>query len=181
MLLLKPWLKELNEIQERLKMYTTVLPARGGRPGVWGVRSLSLSLSLFLSLSLSQIRETGGAPRNPAHRNHLLVWIVKPSGCHCTDGHLTSRVSLRIKNIVECRPPLGALPLSLTRRIQDEEAWATVIRLRRVQDTTDEPRSFRLGRVQDRKDEPLLLLQPGGVKNSSKESKIMLCSPGGVT
>ena len=33
----------------------------------------------------------GGAPRNPAPRNHLLVWIVKPSGCHCTDGHLTSR------------------------------------------------------------------------------------------
>ena len=30
-------------------------------------------------------------PRNPAPRNHFLVWIVKPSGCHCTDGHLTSR------------------------------------------------------------------------------------------
>ena len=27
----------------------------------------------------------GGAPRNPAPTNHLLVWIVKPSGCHCTD------------------------------------------------------------------------------------------------
>ena len=24
--------------------------------------------------------------------NHLLVWIVKTSGCHCTDGHLTGRV-----------------------------------------------------------------------------------------
>ena len=34
----------------------------------------------------------GGAPRNLAPRNHLLVWIVKPSGCDCTDGHLTSRV-----------------------------------------------------------------------------------------
>ena len=34
----------------------------------------------------------GGAPRNPAPRNHFLVWIVKPSGWHCTDGHLTSRV-----------------------------------------------------------------------------------------
>ena len=32
------------------------------------------------------IREMGGAPRNPAPRNHLLVWIVKPSGCHCTDA-----------------------------------------------------------------------------------------------
>ena len=32
------------------------------------------------------IREMGGAPRNPAPRNHLLVRIVKPSGCHCTDA-----------------------------------------------------------------------------------------------
>ena len=38
------------------------------------------------------IREMGGAPRNLAPRNHLLAWIVKPSGRHCTDGHLTSRV-----------------------------------------------------------------------------------------
>ena len=28
----------------------------------------------------------GGSPRNPAPRNHLLAWIVKPSGCHCTDA-----------------------------------------------------------------------------------------------
>ena len=27
-----------------------------------------------------------------APRNHFLEWIVKPSGCHCTDGHLTGRV-----------------------------------------------------------------------------------------
>ena len=26
------------------------------------------------------MREVGGAPRNPAPRNHSLVWIVKPSG-----------------------------------------------------------------------------------------------------
>ena len=38
------------------------------------------------------IREMGGAPRNPAPRDNFLVWSVKPSGCHCTDGHLTSRV-----------------------------------------------------------------------------------------
>ena len=55
----------------------------------------------------------GGAPRNPAPRNHLLVRIVKPSGCHCTDGHLTSSVFTEDQtNIAECRPPLGALPLS---------------------------------------------------------------------
>ena len=24
------------------------------------------------------VREMGGAPRNPAPRNHFLVWIVKP-------------------------------------------------------------------------------------------------------
>ena len=28
----------------------------------------------------------GGAPRNLAPRNHFLVRIVKPSGCHCTDA-----------------------------------------------------------------------------------------------
>ena len=37
------------------------------------------------------LREMGGAPRNPAPRNQWLVRIVKPLGCHCTDGHLTSR------------------------------------------------------------------------------------------
>ena len=30
--------------------------------------------------------EIGGAPRNPAPRNHFLVWIVKSPGCHCTDA-----------------------------------------------------------------------------------------------
>ena len=30
--------------------------------------------------------------RNPVPRNHFLVWILKPSGCHCTDGRLTRRV-----------------------------------------------------------------------------------------
>ena len=34
----------------------------------------------------SELREMGGAPRNPAPRNHFLVWIVKPSGCNCTDA-----------------------------------------------------------------------------------------------
>ena len=38
------------------------------------------------------IIEMGGAPRNPAPRKRFLAWIVKPSDCHCTDGHLTSRV-----------------------------------------------------------------------------------------
>ena len=33
-----------------------------------------------------KLREMGGAPRNPAARNHILVRIVKPSGCHCTDA-----------------------------------------------------------------------------------------------
>ena len=32
------------------------------------------------------LREMGGAPRNPAPKSHFLVWIVKPSGCHCTDA-----------------------------------------------------------------------------------------------
>ena len=48
----------------------------------------------------------GGAPRNPAPRNHLLMWIVKTSGCHCTDA-------FGGKEIVECPALLGALPPSL--------------------------------------------------------------------
>ena len=56
----------------------------------------------------------GGAPRNPAPRNHFMVWIVKPSGCHCADGHFTSIVHWGSTNIVACRPPLGALALSLS-------------------------------------------------------------------
>ena len=31
-------------------------------------------------------REVGGAPMIQAPRNHFLVWIVKPSGRHCTDA-----------------------------------------------------------------------------------------------
>ena len=46
-----------------------------------------------------ELREMGGAPRNPAPGNHFLVRIVKPSGCHCTDGHLTSRVFTEDQNI----------------------------------------------------------------------------------
>ena len=54
------------------------------------------------------VREMGGAPRNPAPGNLCLVWIVKPSGCHCT-------YAFGGKDIVECRPLSGALPLSLIR------------------------------------------------------------------
>ena len=35
---------------------------------------------------LPYLREMGGAPRNPAPRNHFLAWIVKSPGCHCTDA-----------------------------------------------------------------------------------------------
>ena len=32
------------------------------------------------------LREVGDAPRNPAPRNHFLVWILKSPGCHCPDA-----------------------------------------------------------------------------------------------
>ena len=38
-------------------------------------------------------------PKNPAPRNHLLVQIVKPSDCHCTDGHLTRIVFPEDRNV----------------------------------------------------------------------------------
>ena len=44
--------------------------------------------------------------------------FVKPSRCHCTDGHLTSRVIPRgSTKLAECRPHLGSTsPLSPTTR-----------------------------------------------------------------
>ena len=51
-------------------------------------------------------RETEGAPRNPAPRNHFLVWIVQSPGCHCTDA-------FGGKQYRQCRPLLAALPPSL--------------------------------------------------------------------
>ena len=55
----------------------------------WRARDILFADTLFVR----------AAPRNPAPRNHLLVWIVKSSGCHCTDGHLTSRVFTEDRNI----------------------------------------------------------------------------------
>ena len=60
----------------------------------------------------------GGAPRNPAPRNHFLVCIVKLSGCHCTDAFDGNK-----QNIVECRPLLGALPLCLSNVDNSKQAW----------------------------------------------------------
>ena len=57
-----------------------------------------------------QAQEQAQAPLVPFKRNgrnHFLAWNVKPSGCHCSDA-------LGGKNIVACRPLLGALLLSLT-------------------------------------------------------------------
>ena len=53
------------------------------------------SIIIIVSITITVeglVREMGGAPRNLAPRNHFLVWIVKPSGCRCEDGHLASRV-----------------------------------------------------------------------------------------
>ena len=60
--------------------------------GRLGVARSSPDCLLGLWRGASVIRDMGGAPRNPAPRNNYLVWIVQPSGCHCKDGHLTSRV-----------------------------------------------------------------------------------------
>ena len=49
------------------------------------------SLQHHLAAVCRLLREMGGAQRNLAPRNHFLVWIVKTSGCHRTDKHLTSR------------------------------------------------------------------------------------------
>ena len=64
---------------------------------------------IIISIIIVMLGEMEGAPRNPAPRSHLLVRIVKQSGCHCTDGYLTGG----LKHIVECRPRF-LLPLSPT-------------------------------------------------------------------
>ena len=53
------------------------------------------------------IRETGGVHRNPAPRNHFLVWIVKPSGCHCADAVGVEKTCRRAPT-----PLRGTFPLS---------------------------------------------------------------------
>ena len=58
--------------------------ARGARQMERALRGARARASAQLASPL--VREVGGAPRNPAPRNHFLVWIVKPSGCHCTDA-----------------------------------------------------------------------------------------------
>ena len=40
------------------------------------------SAEMLLPLAPGPLRDMGGAPRNPAPRNHFLVWIVKSPGCH---------------------------------------------------------------------------------------------------
>ena len=44
------------------------------------------SSDFFVGGRIRSVRKMGGAPRNPAPGNHLLVWIVKSPGCHCTDA-----------------------------------------------------------------------------------------------
>ena len=50
------------------------------------IYNVDLQRDAALRLRDRAIREMGGASRNPAPRNHFLVWIVQPSGCLCTDA-----------------------------------------------------------------------------------------------
>ena len=51
------------------------------------------------------LREMGGDPRNPVPRNRFWVWVVKTSGCHCTDGHLTSKAFAEDQAIASSADP----------------------------------------------------------------------------
>ena len=55
------------------------------------------------------LREMGGAARNPAPVNHLLVWIVKPSGCNCTDA-LGGKTYRRVPTPLRSTSPISGLP-----------------------------------------------------------------------
>ena len=70
------------------------IPGRQNRPAAKVARDARAPLASLRKTGPSpdKLRGMEGAPRNPAPRCHFLVQIVKPSGCLCTDGHLTSRV-----------------------------------------------------------------------------------------
>ena len=56
------------------------------------------------------VREMAGATRNPAPRNHFLAWIVKPSGCHCTDafgGNKYRRVPIPLRTPLRSTSPFS--------------------------------------------------------------------------
>ena len=53
-------------------------------------RTVTFPMDFHWSL---QSREMGSAPRNPAPRNHFWAWIVRPSGCHCTDAFGGTNIS----------------------------------------------------------------------------------------
>ena len=97
------------------KEIRSVLPLAARRPS-WSSLSAYRPLP-FRGTALGRappVREMGGAPGNPAPRNHFLGvdcqtirpplhrWALDKQSFHWG-----------LKTIVECRPPLGALPLSL--------------------------------------------------------------------
>ena len=85
-----------------------------GKHNLTNHTSIDRDTTISTTTTNNGITKRGGAPGNPAPRDHLvLVWIVKASGCRCTDGHLTSSAFTEDEtNMVDCRPPL-ALTLSL--------------------------------------------------------------------
>ena len=82
------------------------------------------------------VRDMGGAPRNPAPRKHFLAWIVKSSGCHCTDA-------FGGKNIADCRPLSVALPLSPTEGDSYEE-FTRLAETRLAQNSLNYTQLFKL-------------------------------------
>ena len=46
-------------------------------------------------------------PRNPAPRNHLFVWMVEPSGCHCTDASSGGKTYRRVPTSLRSTSPVS--------------------------------------------------------------------------
>ena len=69
-------------------------------------------------------REMAGAPRIPAPGNHFLTWIVKPSGCHCTDAIGGNKLCL----VTACGEAGGqSCALHAVREVSSEVHWGTYI------------------------------------------------------
>ena len=63
--------------------YHEVVTSFTGSNSYLGLRHLYVWRYSWIHLDIG---EMGCAPRNLAPRNHFLVRIVKPSGCHCQDA-----------------------------------------------------------------------------------------------
>ena len=104
---MRPLLPKLLDVSATMRPLLKV----AGRLGYYAPSAIKVAGRLGFRTH-HPLREMGGAPRNPAPRSHFLVWIVKPSGCHCTDafgGKTYRRVPTRLRSTSPFSDPSARL------------------------------------------------------------------------